>query len=71
MPAVVSNRVQAHPKDKLPPGAIEAEFADLKAASIKRGDDYPFDEAHSLAMKDEVVAPRRLKPKTKGGNIHV
>jgi hypothetical protein len=58
MPAVVSNRVLAGPKDKLPPGATEAEFAYLKAASIKRGDDYPFSEAFYLEQRDfNVIMP--------------
>lgn len=33
MPAVVSNRVEADPQEKLPLGAVEAEFAFHKAPS--------------------------------------
>lgn len=36
MPAVVSNRVKAGPKDRLPYGATEAEFAYLMAKKIAR-----------------------------------
>lgn len=38
---MVSNRVKAGPNDKLPSGATEAEFAYLKAQSIK-ADDEPY-----------------------------
>ncbi|MET4294735.1 hypothetical protein ABIB06_006568 [Bradyrhizobium sp. LB8.2] len=58
MVAVVSHRVKAAPKDKLPPGAAEAEFAYLKAASIRRGEDHPFEHAYYLEKRDlEVLIP--------------
>ena len=55
MPAVVSNRVQAGPKDKLPPGAAEAEFAFHKAQAIRSGYEYLGEHPYFLSKRDDEV----------------
>ena len=52
MSAVVS---KAGPQDKLPPGATGAEFARLKAQSIKAGDE-PYNYFGSM-RDDDVLMP--------------
>ncbi|MBR0721777.1 hypothetical protein [Bradyrhizobium manausense] len=56
MAAVVSNRVEAGPRDSLPPGAAEAWFAFHKSRAIRSGLDQPIAELDVIVVRDSAPA---------------